>query len=292
MGKTDIGWTERSVNPIRARNKETGKLGWFCTHKSPGCVGCYAESRNLWIGNGIPYEASKRDKVDLYLDPKMLSEPFRIKKPAMWFMCSMTDLFGEFVPDTIIDRIYAMMAMNQAHTFQCLTKRADRMHDYLKSDRLQQIGEHVQDLADKLGVPTVDVPERPLLNCWWGVSIEDQRRARERLPVLRDTPAALRMVSFEPLLEPIEVEDMLDGIHWGIIGGHSGGHAQEFHCEWGLDLIGQLQRSGVAPYMKQIGSKPRFRGERVELKSDDSKGENPAGWPDGLNVRKYPRMRP
>lgn len=287
MGKTDIGWTERSVNPLRARNVGTGKIGWWCTHKSPGCIGCYAESRNMWIGNHVRYEAGNRDRVEMFLDPKMLSEPFRIKKPAMWFVCSMTDLFGEFVPDKIIDRIYAMMAMNQQHTFQCLTKREERLRDYMKDPQTPYR------VATEIGRQwATRIPiEWPLPNCWLGVSVEDQRRANERLPVLRDTPATLRMVSFEPLLEPIDVEDMLDGVHWGIIGGHSGTAAEEFHCEWGINLLGQLRRARVAAYMKQLGSKPMYHGQRILLPADDSKGENPERWPaDGMmNVRDYPR---
>lgn len=291
MGKTDIGWTERSINPIRARNKETGKLGWWCSHESPGCVGCYAEARNLWIGNFVRYQAQLRDKVELFVDLTFLGEPFRVKKPAMWFVCSMTDLFGQFVPDPAIDTVYAMMAMNPDHTFQVLTKRHERMRTYLKSDRRQQIGEHVDRLAKHYNVAPVDLPDGPLPNVWWGVSIEDKRRARERLPVLRDTPATLRMVSFEPLLEALDEDMDLSGIHWGIIGGHSGYGASEFHCEWGIDLLGKLKRAGVAPYMKQIGSKPRYQGERIVLKQDDSKGENPAAWPEALRIRDYPRVR-
>src|SRR5688572_12765248 len=135
MTVTSIEWTDRSVNPIRARNKDTGAIGHFCEKVSPGCAHCYAASWNLrvrpsgkyLIGTGLDFVPANRENVEIFLDDSKLREVLRQKAPTKYFWCDMTDLFGEWVPVEYIDRCFAVMALTPHHTHQVLTKRADRM---------------------------------------------------------------------------------------------------------------------------------------------------------------------
>lgn len=218
---TKIEWADASWNPIRARNRETGKIGHYCEHLSPGCVHCYSETFNRrGIGAGVAFQRQNRDKVELFLDETMLTQPLRWKKPRRIFPCSMTDLFADFVPDEWIDRIFAVMALCPQHTFTLLTKRAERMRRYLSLARAHPVGlaaleQTLNSMAknprSKVGEGCVlqgDIPHLkvwPLPNVWLGVSVEDQPRANERIPHLWATPAARRFISAEPLLGPIDL---------------------------------------------------------------------------------------
>jgi protein gp37 len=159
--KTSIEWTDRSWNPIRARNRENGKIGWYCEHRSDGCGICYSEVINHRFGTGVDFARQNRDRVELFLDEKAL----RKKMPpagSMVFVCDMTDLFGEFVQEEWIDRIFEVIAEHPDVIFQILTKRPERMLSYLSA--------------------------RPLIrNVWAGVSVEN-RRELWRLDQLRETP--------------------------------------------------------------------------------------------------------
>jgi protein gp37 len=123
-----IEWTDASWTPVRARRKDNGKVGVACVKVSPACKNCYAERfnmRNLPVhGTGLPYTVEALDQVEIFLDEEMLLVPLKWKKPRKIFVCSQTDLFGEFVPDEMIDRVFAVMALCPQHTFQVLTKRA------------------------------------------------------------------------------------------------------------------------------------------------------------------------
>ena len=127
---TKIQWTDASWNPIRARNNATGKVGWHCVHKSAGCAGCYAEGFNMRLGTGLPFKPASERDVTIFLDDRMLTQPLRWRRSRMIFVCSMTDLFADFVSDDMIDKVFAVMALAPAHTFQVLTKREDRMLEY------------------------------------------------------------------------------------------------------------------------------------------------------------------
>lgn len=230
--RSTIEWTDASWTPIRARHKATGKIGWHCTHATPGCVHCYAEGLNKRLGTGLPFKPGHAGEVELFLDEEMLLAPLRWKKPRMIFVCSMTDLFADFVPDEWIDKVFAVMALTPQHTYQVLTKRSARMRAYLSEphiyDRLSAAlgcmldgdwiwteGKRHRDAIERmidvfLGHGTDDAGDivyhddpLPLPNVWLGVSAEDQRRADERVPDLLATPAAIRFVSAEPLLGPI-----------------------------------------------------------------------------------------
>ena len=127
-----IEWTDASWNAIRARNKATGKVGWHCEHASPGCVHCYSESFNRdRLGTRLAFKPGHRDDVEIFLDEAMLLQPLRWRRPRKIFVCSMTDLFGEFVPDAMIDRVFAVMALAPQHTFLVLTKRSARLREYM-----------------------------------------------------------------------------------------------------------------------------------------------------------------
>ena len=105
--RSAIEWTDATWTPIRARNRETGRVGHFCIHKSPGCANCYAERMQPRFGNPVRFAAQDADKVELFLDEKTLTQPLRWRKPRTIFVCSMTDLFLESVPDEWIDRVFA-----------------------------------------------------------------------------------------------------------------------------------------------------------------------------------------
>ena len=148
-GKTGIEWTDSTWNPIRARcweiqNDGSGKerVGWHCEHVSEGCRNCYAESINIRLGTGFEFKPGNLrgkpgfyggsiDRPEIFLDEKMLLAPLRWKKPRMIFVNSMTDTFADFVPDTMIDKMFAVMALCPQHTFQVLTKRSARMRKYM-----------------------------------------------------------------------------------------------------------------------------------------------------------------
>src|SRR5690348_8356514 len=129
---SSIEWTDSTWSPIRARNPDDGKTGWHCVKVSPACAHCYAETFNSRRlpngGTGLPYNA--HSTAETYLDEARLTDPLRWKKPRHIFVCSMTDLFGEWVPEEMIDRVFAVMALTPHHTYQVLTKRPERMRDY------------------------------------------------------------------------------------------------------------------------------------------------------------------
>lgn len=306
--KTSIEWTDSSWNPIRARNKETGAVGWHCSHPSPGCENCYAENLNLRLGTRLPFKPGHLKHIEMFLDAKLLAAPLHWKRPRMVFVCSMTDIFGEFVDTAWIDLMFAVMALSPQHTFQVLTKRADRMRFYFNDpgtavrvdaamNKIAPAHWHDRELDDHGGWP--------LKNVWAGVSAEDQKRAEERIPTLNNTNAAKRFVSIEPQIGRIDLCEML-GIWWNqtkdewikvddrvrpdllIIGGESGSKARDFHYSWARSLVTQAAGAGIRCFVKQVGAKPvddldypRFS----VMKLKDRKGGDMAEWPEALRVR-------
>jgi protein gp37 len=277
-----IEWTDATWTPIRARNLKTGKVGWYCEHATTGCEFCYAEGMNKRLGTGLPFKPGHRKDVEIFLDEKMLLLPLRWKKPRMIFVCSMTDLFADFVPDESIDKMFAVIALTPQHTYQVLTKRAERMREYFQQAGLYR---RVLDFADsdlrrlyrKLGGIGIGNPATsPLRNVWLGVSAERQQEADERIPLLLDTPAAVRFISAEPLLGPIDLtewlrdghptQDQVDGPYgmhylrhsaprfdWLIVGGESSPSARPMHPDWARSLRDQCAAAGVAFFFKQWG---------------------------------------
>jgi protein gp37 len=208
---TSIEWTDATWNPIRTRNGE--QSGWGCQRVSPGCEHCYAETINKRLGTGLRYDAKGQAAATFYLDEKALVKPLSWRKPRRIFVCSMTDLFGEWVPDEWIDRMFAVMAfaIPEEHSYQVLTKRAERMRRYLTDPQtFHRVIAHVRRMDREVGGCSVPRGELamswPLRNVWLGVSVEDQQRADERIPELLATPAAVRFLSCEPLLGPLDLK--------------------------------------------------------------------------------------
>jgi protein gp37 len=290
--KSNIEWTDASWTPIRARNLQTGKVGWHCEHATTGCEFCYAEGLNKRLGTGLPFKPGHRKDIEIFLDEDMLTRPLRWKKPRMIFVCSMTDLFADFVKDEWIDQIFAAMALSSRHTFQVLTKRPERMLDYVggwfeRMSRSQAVFNHpagarlIPQLFDWSCLPAI------LPNAWLGVSCERQQEADERIPLLLQTPAAIRFVSAEPLLGPIDLTaiqyerdhwlDVIEsrqwperfalgrGLDWVIAGGESGPKARPMHPQWARDLRDQCNAAGVPFFFKQWGGRsPKAAGRALD----------------------------
>lgn len=212
--KTPIEWTEETWNPT------TG-----CTKISPGCKHCYAEVMALRLQS---MRAPGYDNgFELSLMPDRLDQPLRRKKPTLYFVNSMSDLFHEQIPFDYLDQVFAVIGQTPQHTYQILTKRAERMADYFD---------------------TRPVPR----NAWLGVSVEDKRYGLPRIEVLRRIDAEVRFLSCEPLLEDLGVMD-IGGIHWVIVGGESGAQARPMREHWALSIMNQCERAGVAFFFKQWG---------------------------------------
>jgi len=213
-----IEWTDATWNPVRG-----------CTKISPGCAHCYAEtfSERFRGVPGHPYEQG----FDLRLVPEKLAEPLRWSKPSMIFVNSMSDLFHEEVPDEYIQQVVRVMQRANWHHYQVLTKRSKRLHDLLHSKiRFAKKCAHI----------------------WWGVSVENRKHGVPRIDHLRTSPAAVRFLSIEPLLE--DIGDLnLRGIHWVIVGGESGPGARPMRKEWVISVRDQCMAARVPFFFKQWG---------------------------------------
>lgn len=244
--RSSIEWTEATWNPV------TG-----CTEVSPGCDNCYARTfAERFRGvPGHPYEQG----FDLKLWPERLEQPARWRKPRTIFVNSMSDLFHEDVPKDYVGRVFDAMAEADHHVYQVLTKRPGRMSSVLRELR----------------------PE-PLDQVWLGTSIELDRYAW-RADKLRESPAAVRFLSLEPLLGALPSLE-LEGIDWVIVGGESGHGARPLDPAWVRDLRDRCAERGVAFFFKQTGS---VWAKELGLKS---KGAN--GFPDEFLVREYPPPLP
>ena len=270
---TKIEWCTDSTNPIRACNLETdSRRGHFCVHVSPGCEHCYAETMQPRFRNPVRYAAQDADRVQLFLDTKTLMQPLRWRRRRTIFLCSMSDVCYEGVPDLWIDKLLAVAAMAPQHTFHFLTKRTDRMRRYftqLKPSWVEgRVGDMLSDRWDRyMGFgafqPSAEALREgrrrlsspggwPLPNLCLGASVEDRAR-KGRIDELRATPAAVRFLSLEPLLEDLGELD-LDGIHWVIVGGESGAKARAMHPDWARSVRDQCAAANVPFFFKQWGS--------------------------------------
>ncbi|GAC1388064.1 MAG: phage Gp37/Gp68 family protein [Vulcanimicrobiaceae bacterium] len=215
-----IEWTDRTWNPT------TG-----CTEVSPGCDHCYAKTfAERW--RGIPGHAFENG-FDITLRPERLRQPLTWRKPQRVFVNSMSDLFHRNVPDGFIVDVFNAMGMAEQHIFQVLTKRPERMRRI------------VPEACYFIGA-------EPYPNVWLGVSVENNDY-RWRIDMLRETPAAVRFLSCEPLIGPLDLRGKLDGIHWVIVGGESGHGARPMHPEWLSNIRDACQDAGVAFFFKQNG---------------------------------------
>lgn len=251
MGQTKIEWTEATWNPV------TG-----CTKVSEGCRNCYAERVAKRLAGRHGYPADEPFRVTTHLE--RLREPLERKKPTLYFVCSMSDLFHKNVPDEVIDMVFAAMGAARHHTFQVLTKRPDRMAEYL-SDRWRL--ENIYAAWNAVSGGPREVQDWPLPNVWVGTSVEHQQAADERIPDLLRTPAAVRFLSCEPLLEAVYLglpgtcpkdwglgyTAVSDHLHWVICGGESGLGARPMHPDWARSLRDQCVSAGVPYFLKQWG---------------------------------------
>ncbi|HVI27491.1 phage Gp37/Gp68 family protein [Hansschlegelia sp.] len=294
---TKIEWTDATWNII------TG-----CSVVSPGCTNCYAMRLAGTRHKHLPSRAgltrdTKAGPVwtgEVRFNEEWLDQPLRWRRPRKIFVCAHGDLFAEGVPDEWLDRIFAVMALCPQHVFQVLTKRPERMRAYFAgrrnefgraSDALETISNSLSEDANQLAADRLDYFDSAGIcqkNIWLGVSVEDQRRADERIPVLLDTPAAVRWISAEPLLGPINLnairedielhggghetrwESCLNGkqfdiwsetdiegfpkLDWVVAGGESGPGARPMHPDWARSLRDQCAAAGVPFLFKQWGA--------------------------------------
>jgi protein gp37 len=276
MSASNIEWTDETWNPT------TG-----CTKISPGCAHCYIDRTPPFRMAGRRFE---KGHIPLQLHENRLEQPLSWRKPRRVFVNSLSDLFHDDVPDDFLDRVFLNMALARIHTFQILTKRPERLLAYYQ--RWQRSDACV-------GLAGVDEREGsgwrwPLRNVWLGVSVEDQRRADERIPLLLQVPTAVRFLSCEPLLGAVELGrwlrhycdqcgkwveydvpfGMLGGLcscgarvdggaqggrvtlDWVIAGGESGPGARPCDLAWLRSVVAQCRGAGVPCFVKQLGARP------------------------------------
>jgi protein gp37 len=223
-----IEWTDATWNPVRG-----------CIKISPGCKHCYAATfAERFRGvPGHPYEQG----FDLRIVPEKLAEPLKWATRKTIFVNSMSDLFQQDVPETYVSQVARVMQMANWHTYQVLTKRADRMRDMLRNELSAVAHEK---------------------HIWWGVSVEDKKYGLPRLAALRETPAAMRFLSVEPLLEDLGRIN-LSGIDWVIVGGESGAGARPMKKEWVESIRVQCEDAGVSFFFKQWGGVRKSEAGRM-----------------------------
>ena len=226
---TGIEWTERTWNPV------TG-----CTKVSPGCKHCYALTLAHRLHRmGTPgYENS----FEVTLQPDRLGQPLKRKKPTMWFVNSMSDLFHDAIPDHYVERVIDVIDQKPLDVFQVLTKRGERLRHFFENRAVPQ-------------------------NMWLGVSVEDRRYGVPRVSELQSIGATVRFLSVEPLLEDIGQLD-LEGIHWVIVGGESGPKARPMKAEWVRSVRDQCAATSVPFFFKQWGGlTPKAGGRTLDGKT-------------------------
>ena len=248
MSKTNIEWTGHTWNPMSG-----------CTKISEGCKNCYAEKMayRLQAMGTKGYE----NGFTVTLHPEKLREPLERKKPTMYFV-SMGDLFHEDVPFSFIKEVFLMMGYANQHTYQILTKRPERMREFILW------------FMDK--IPAIEGEKRRFENwsnnIWLGVTAENQEQADKRIPILIDTPAAVRFVSIEPMLGEINLQKlhrkMVNGapaypcnepylfdLDWVIVGGETGANARPMHPDWVRSIKEQCEEARVPFFFKKWGKR-------------------------------------
>ena len=215
MSKHKIEWTEQTWNPSAG-----------CTKISSGCKNCYAESMaNRLQAIGVKgYE----NGFEFNIVPSRLGEPLKRKKPTVFFVNSMSDIFHEDMPLDYLDKIFDVIKKTPHHTYQILTKRADKMFKYLSNRTIPP-------------------------NIWLGVTVEDKKNGVPRIDKLRQLNATVLFLSVEPLLEDLG-EINLDNIDWVIVGGESGNKARAMDESWVLNIKKQCAEKDIAFFFKQWGT--------------------------------------
>lgn len=262
MGKTKIEYVTDVWNPL------TG-----CDPVSEGCENCYARRMAYRLKVRCGYPADNPFRVTLH--PQRLDQPLRQRKPRRIFVCSMGDLFHEDVPEKFLYDVWDVMVLNRQHTFLVLTKRPARMKNFI-----ERVMANRMDYAYTLGntpegTETRKWAQKPVQNIWLGVTAENQQTADKRIPILLQIPAAVRFVSVEPMLGPVDLERWLPiewsevgetwieafpgkhcydtRLHWVICGGETGPGARPMHPDWARSLRDQCQATGVPFFLKSWG---------------------------------------
>ena len=335
-----IEWTDATWNPVRG-----------CDPVSPGCANCYAaEVAARFSGLGQPYEGlatrhpgqPAKWTGNMRLVPEKLTEPLSWKKPRRVFVNSMSDLFHPAVPFCFIDQVFAVMALARRHTFQILTKRAKRMQRYFEDRSWNDVIVNVVREYDSMPLLqpagwlntfqslyriteaeslaghewACRLPQAwPLPNVWLGVSVENQAAADERVPHLLKCPAAVRFLSCEPLLGPVDLlrvdahgfggptghkvdcirkgywsngpmgfvnhsdmHDTFGPLHWVIVGGESGPKARPCKLDWIRSIVEQCQAASVPCFVKQLGSNPLATASITTPNLSGGDGRNRIEW--------------
>lgn len=286
---SEIEWTQATWNPV---------VG--CAMVSPGCARCYAEtmSKRLAAMAQTDIDAGrdpgrKRNYLNVMNDkgrwagnvvtvPDALMDPFRWKRPRKVFVNSMSDLFHEDVPFDFADRVFAVMALTRRHTYQILTKRTERMAEYvLRTGRsIEFLEKAARELGYTLKFEGIGLTPWPLPNVWLGTSVEDQQRADERIPHLLKCAAAVRFLSCEPLLGAVDLSEVagdnactwnvlagrntwngraVPRISWVIAGGESGPASRPCNVEWIRSIVTQCKAANTPCFVKQLGASVRMR---------------------------------
>ena len=223
--KSLIEWTESTWNV------------WYgCTKVSPACARCYIERTPPFRIAGLRFD---KGRIPLVFMPERLEIPLRWRRARTIFVNSLSDTFHEDVPDDYLKRLFAVMLAAEWHTFQVLTKRPRRMLDFVT-----RWGE---------------IPR----NVWYGVTVENQRMATERTPLLLQTPAAVRWLSVEPILGFLDLSQWLDKLDWVVVGGESGIGHRTLNLDWVRIVRDQCIEAGVPFFFKQVGGIRPTSGGRL-----------------------------
>lgn len=263
---TEIQWTDLTRNPIKEANG-----GNYCIPISPGCKNCYASLLNSrgtrFGGNGRRFGVRLEGHPEMALNVDMLQSWGRMREPKKIFVGSMTDIFGDWVPDWMLFALFDTARDTPRQTFQLLTKRLERAVEVIGS-WLRHVG---------LG----QLPA----NIWLGTSAEDQATYDERIVWLLRALAKTKFLSLEPLLGPINLGDIKE-VDWVIIGGESGPNARPLDLAWIYDILVQCNQAKIPVFVKQLG---RDWAKRVG--ATHSKGGDPDEWPVDLRQRNFPDAR-
>ncbi len=308
---TDIGWTNSTWNIVSG-----------CDEVSLGCDRCYAKTfTERWRGTSGHYF---ENGFDVTLRPLRMGLPFRWRKPRRIFVTSLGDLFHDKVPDDFVVDVFAVITLTPQHAYQLLTKRHARMRSLLSRPEFwYRVGRQARHFgyeydnaanffADGRNIYDTSVWDelRYLPNVHLGVSAEDQHWADIRIPALMETPAAVRFISAEPLIGPLNIAEYLtaggchtfpDGeafpsiclspscgtcINWLIAGGESDSGARPMDLGWVRNIRDQCADAGVPLFVKQMGSV-----WARENRASDRKGATPAEWPEDLRIQQFPTAR-
>lgn len=269
-----IQWTDKTINPIHLVKEDGSHGGHWCRKSSAGCANCYAEKLNSNKGffsfaSKLPYVGEA--PANLIFNSSVLERPYRSRTAKKWFICSMTDLFGDWVPYEWQAKVFDL-AISVSCTYQViqiLTKHPDNLF----SAALKW--------TTKRG--TRKLPP----NLWVGTTVENQIQASirlENISKLREV-SHVNWISYEPALSSIDWTPFAGLIDWLVIGGESGVKARTFDLQWAAEALEFCDRNGIAPFVKQAGRRPVYESGPLRMRP---KGDEPLEWPEWMRVRRLP----